>query len=86
MSNLWDHANMRGNDAIVVPGETVPRIFWNAAERRASQVWMREKELGIWRAWTWAQTAQAVREIAHGLMALGFERGETVSILSTTVV
>ena len=86
MSNLWDHANMRGNDAIVVPGETVPRIFWNAAERRASQVWMREKELGIWRAWTWAQTAQAVREIAHGLMALGFERGETVSILSNTVV
>jgi long-chain acyl-CoA synthetase len=86
MSNLWDHANMRGNDAIVVPGETVPRIFWNTAERRASQVWMREKELGIWRAWTWAQTAQAVREIAHGLMALGFERGETVSILSNTVV
>ena len=86
MSNLWDHANMRGNDAIVVPGETVPRIFWNAAEQRAGQVWMREKELGIWRAWTWAQTAQAVREIAHGLMALGFERGETVSILSNTVV
>jgi long-chain acyl-CoA synthetase len=69
-----------------VPGETVPRIFWNAVRQRTGQVWMREKELGIWRAWTWDQTGVAVREIAHGLMHLGFVRGETVSILSNTVV
>jgi long-chain acyl-CoA synthetase len=86
MANLWDIPAIRSVETIVVPGDTVPRIFWNAAAQRAGQVWLREKELGIWRAWTWDQTAQAVREIAHGLMALGFERGETASILSNTVV
>lgn len=86
MSNLWDLTGLRGSDAIVVTGETVPQVFWNAADKRAAQVWLREKELGIWRSWTWDQTATAVREIAHGLMALGFERGETASILSNTVV
>jgi long-chain acyl-CoA synthetase len=86
MANLWDTAGLRGIDAIVVPGDTVPRIFWNAVQQRSDTVWLREKELGIWRSWTWTQTGQAVREIAHGLMALGFERGETVSILANTVV
>jgi long-chain acyl-CoA synthetase len=86
MSNLWDITGMRGNDAIVVPGETVPAIFWNAVQQRAGKVWLREKELGIWRSWTWTQTGDAVREIAHGLLALGFAKGDTVSILANTVV
>ena len=85
MSNLWD-VQPRRIDTIVVPGETVPAIFWNAAKQRAGQTWLREKDLGIWRAWTWQRVADAVAETAHGLMALGFERGETVSILSNTVV
>ncbi|MCB1994779.1 MAG: AMP-binding protein, partial [Rhodoferax sp.] len=85
MSNLWD-VQPRRVETIVVPGETVPAIFWNAAKQRAGQTWLREKDLGIWRAWTWQRVADAVAETAHGLMALGFERGETVSILSNTVV
>ena len=86
MSYLWDLGKLKGNDRIVVPGDTVPRIFWHAAQQRAALVWLREKELGLWRSWTWAQTAEAVREIAHGLIALGLERGQTVSILANTVV
>ncbi len=86
MSYLWDLGKLKANDRIVVPGDTVPRIFWHAARQRASLVWLREKELGLWRNWTWAQTADAVREIAHGLIALGLERGQTVSILANTVV
>ena len=64
----------------------MPAVFWNAAARRGDTVFMRQKHLGIWRSHTWSQTAQAVREIAHGLMALGFEPGECASILSHTVV
>ena len=86
MSYLWDLGKLKANDRIVVPGDTVPRIFWHAAQQRAALVWLREKELGLWRSWTWAQTAEAVREIAHGLIALGLERGQTVSILANTVV
>ena len=47
---------------------------------------MRQKHLGLWRSWTWDQTADAVREIAYGLLSLGFERGECASILGNTVV
>ncbi len=86
MSNLWNVSRLQGKSEIVIPGETLPVVFWNAVERRGDQVWLREKELGIWRSWTWSQVGQSVREIAHGLMALGFERGETASILANTVI
>ena len=61
-------------------------MFWNAAAQRADRVFMRQKELGLWREWTWARTAAAVREIGDGLLALGFAPGDTASILANTVV
>jgi long-chain acyl-CoA synthetase len=61
-------------------------MFWNGVAARGPNIWMRQKDFGIWRAWTWDQTATAVREIAHGLMALGFEARETASILSNTTI
>jgi long-chain acyl-CoA synthetase len=86
MSNLWDLSHIQPETRIVLEGETVPALFWNAVELRAPKVWMRQKQLGIWRSWTWAQTGEAVREIAGGLMHLGFQRGDTASIQSNTVV
>ncbi len=86
MSNLWDLSHIRPETRIVLEGETIPALFWNAVEQRAAKVWMRQKQLGIWRSWTWAQTGDAVREIAGGLMHLGFQRGDTASIQSNTVV
>jgi long-chain acyl-CoA synthetase len=55
-------------------------------EKRGPNIWMRQKHLGLWRSWTWNQTADAVREIAAGLISLGFEKGDTASILGNTVV
>lgn len=86
MSNLWDLSHIRPNNEVVVPGDTIPAMFWNAVEKRGPKVWLRQKHLGIWRSLTWDQTAEAVREIAGGLMELGFAHGETASILSNTVV
>ena len=86
MTGLWKPDRLQPSTDIVVPGDTIPAMFWNAVERRGPQVWMRQKELGIWRSWTWAQTAEAVREIAGGLMSLGFAPGDTASILSNTVI
>ncbi|OUL98241.1 AMP-dependent synthetase/ligase [Variovorax sp. JS1663] len=83
---LWDIEHIRPRTDTVVAGETIPAIFWTAAAARADHVWMRQKEFGIWRSWTWRQTAEAVREIAGGLMALGFAPGECASILANTVV
>ncbi len=86
MSNLWDLSHIQPNPNVVMPGDTIPAMFWNAVEKRGPNVWMRQKKLGIWRSWTWDQTATAVREIAGGLMSLGFAPGQTASILSNTVI
>jgi long-chain acyl-CoA synthetase len=86
MPNLWDALALQFNTDTVLAGDTLPAVFWYGVAKRGDQVWLREKELGIWRSWTWNQTATAVREIAHGLLALGFEAGERVSILANTVV
>ena len=86
MSNLWDLSHIQPRQDVVVPGDTIPAIFWNAVARRGDTVWMREKELGLWQAWTWKETGAAVREVAMGLASLGLQPGEVVSILANTVV
>ncbi|NCT97296.1 MAG: long-chain fatty acid--CoA ligase [Comamonadaceae bacterium] len=86
MSYLWDLSHIQPQTASVLDGDTIPAMFWNAVRARGPNVWMRQKDLGLWRSWTWTQTGQAVREIAHGLMALGFAPRETASILSNTTI
>ncbi|MGV3728155.1 AMP-dependent synthetase/ligase [Hydrogenophaga sp.] len=86
MSYLWDLSHIKPQTEQVLPGDTIPAVFWNGVKARGPSVWMRQKDFGIWRSWTWDQTGTAVREIAHGLMSLGFEAGETASILSNTTV
>ncbi len=86
MSNLWDLSHIQPNTKVVLDGDTIPAMFWSAVEKRGQQIWMRHKEFGIWRSWTWSDTAQAVREIAGGLMHLGLARGDCASILSNTVI
>src|SRR3990167_1327438 len=86
MTQLWDLSGIQANRDIVMPGETIPAMFWNAVKQRGPKVWMRQKHLGLWRSQTWDQTAQAVSEIAGGLMSLGFAKGECASILANTVV
>ena len=86
MSNLWDLSRIQPETRIVLEGDTISAMFWNGVAKRGDQVWMRQKQLGIWRSWSWKQTGDAVREVAGGLLALGFEPGDTASILSNTVV
>ncbi len=86
MPNLWNIDRLKPGPDRVVPGDTLPAMFWHAVAARGERTWLRQKEFGVWRSWSWNQTASAVREIAHGLMALGFERGRTASIMSNTIV
>ena len=86
MSNLWDLSHIQPETRVVLEGDTIPAMFWNGVAQRQDKVWMRQKKLGIWRSWTWNQTGEAVREIAGGLMSLGFAKGECASILSNTVI
>jgi long-chain acyl-CoA synthetase len=86
MANLWDLTHIQPQLNSVLNGDTLPAMFWTAAAKRADKVWLRQKEFGIWRSWTWNQTAQEVRDIANGLMSLGFAAGECASILANTTV
>ncbi|PYN01614.1 MAG: long-chain fatty acid--CoA ligase [Candidatus Rokuibacteriota bacterium] len=42
---------------------------------------IREKDRGIWQTWTWGQYYEQVRDFALGLVALGFKRGERLSVI-----
>jgi long-chain acyl-CoA synthetase len=82
----WNLSHIRPETRNVLEGDTIPAMFWNAVAQRGPKVWLRQKDLGIWRSWTWTQAGEAVREIAGGLLALGFAPHDTASIQSNTVI
>ncbi|HEV3239661.1 MAG TPA: AMP-binding protein [Casimicrobiaceae bacterium] len=62
-------------------GMTFPRLLQEHAARRGDLPATREKDLGIWQTWTWAQVAAEVRALACGLAAQGFKRGMHLAII-----
>ena len=68
----------------IIPGDTFPVMFWNAVARRGDKVALRQKELGIWRGTAWRELGEIAREVGLGLVRLGFEPGETASVLANT--
>jgi long-chain acyl-CoA synthetase len=84
MTTLWSPPRKAIRQDIVVPGETIPELFWNAVQARADKVILRQKDFGIWQATRWRELGEIVREIALGLVSLGFEPGECASILANT--
>jgi long-chain acyl-CoA synthetase len=61
--------------------ETFPRWLLTHALVRPGKPAFREKYLGIWQSWTWAQVGDEVRALACGLASLGFERGMNLAII-----
>jgi len=64
--------------------DTVPKMFWQRADELGSAVMMRQKDLGLWRAYSWTEVGTTVAEIGAGLVSLGFEPGQVVSVLANT--
>jgi long-chain acyl-CoA synthetase len=62
--------------------KTLPQFLLRNAQQRPHEVAIREKEKGIWQQWTWAQYLHEVRDLALGLVALGFEKNDKLAILS----
>jgi long-chain acyl-CoA synthetase len=61
--------------------DTFPRLLMHHARVRGNRPAMREKDLGIWQSWTWAEVAQETRALASGLAELGFKRGDRLAII-----
>ena len=64
--------------------KTIADLLALAAQKHAHKVAVREKVDGEWRDRTYAEVGEIVREIALGLIDLGIEAGERVSILCGT--
>nr|WP_106406172.1 long-chain fatty acid--CoA ligase [Tritonibacter horizontis] len=72
-----------GTRPILIDGcDTLPRLFQLRCSELGSRTAHREKTLGIWTAYSWADYWQGARDMALGLRALGLQRGDVVSILS----
>jgi len=61
---------------------TFPHLMLRHAAERPDAAALREKEYGIWQTWSWRQAASEVRQMACGLLALGFERGQNLAFVS----
>jgi long-chain acyl-CoA synthetase len=61
--------------------DTFPKLAQQNARRFPRKVAIREKDLGIWQAYTWAQYVEQARLIALGLAALGFTRGDKTAVV-----
>ncbi len=61
--------------------DTFPKLLLEHARTRPRETSTREKDLGIWQAWTWSQVADEMRAFALGLSTLGFSRGSNLAII-----
>src|SRR5262245_47864715 len=60
---------------------TVPKLLERNARDLGDRPAIREKDRGIWQTYTWRQYQTEVRDLALGLAALGFNRGDALTVI-----
>ncbi len=65
--------------------DTIPKLFWHQVKVRSERTAFREKTLGIWQSTSWRGYGERARAVGMGLVKLGLQRGDVVSVLSETV-
>ena len=65
---------------VPAPAVTVASLARDWGSSDPARIAMREKDFGIWQEYSWARTWELVLDAAHGLLALGIEVGDRVSI------
>jgi len=61
--------------------DTFPKLLQQHVQQRPTRDAIREKDLGIWQSWTWAEAAAEIRALACGLASLGLGRGDKLAII-----
>ncbi|MEN9770691.1 MAG: hypothetical protein RLZZ180_2321, partial [Pseudomonadota bacterium] len=56
--NLWQADQIKPETRVVLEGETITALFWNAVQSRGDETWLRQKELGIWQSQSWNEVGQ----------------------------
>src|SRR2546428_12962522 len=72
---------MASGEMISTTVDTLPKLMLRNAEQYGARPAMREKDRGIWQTHTWTQYRDQVRDLALGLAALGFRRGDRLSVI-----
>ena len=67
--------------ARLTKADTFPKLLRLNAREHGADIALREKDLGIWDAWTWARYRDRVRDFALGLKALGIGEGDVVALM-----
>lgn len=62
-------------------GQTFPQLLAHNAIVRPKKPAIREKDLGIWQTYTWAEQQKNVRDIAAGLHSLGLKAGDKIAVI-----
>jgi len=65
----------------VASAQSIPALLALNVERYGTRPAYREKEFGIWQAWTWAEASEEIRAMAMGFLSLGVERGDHIAII-----
>ncbi len=63
------------------PLDTFPKLLLHHARSRGAKPAIREKDLGIWQTWTWAQQKDEVEWLAAGLAKAGLTRGAHLAVI-----
>jgi len=62
--------------------DTLPKNLIAGYQKYADgKVAMRQKDMGIWRSYTWKDSYESVRQLCLGLIKLGLKRGDKVCII-----
>ena len=70
-------------ETVIIDGcDTLPKLFLKVSAERGDRIAMREKDFGIWQSYSWNDYRDRAMEIAHGLLSLGLQPGDVVSIQS----
>ena len=83
---MWQLDGKRywAEERVVVPGDNMAEMFWNGVAKRGELTLFRQKKFGLWQSLSWNEIGAIVREAGMGLIELGFDIGETASILGNT--
>jgi long-chain acyl-CoA synthetase len=67
--------------ARVREADTYPKLLRLNAKEHGGEIALREKDLDLWRLFTWSDYQARVRDFALGLVELGLGRGDVVGII-----
>ena len=65
----------------VAQADTFPKLLRLNAREHGGEIALREKDLGLWRVFTWNDYQTRVHDFALGMLELGLGRGDVIGII-----